>query len=294
MRQGCFGLILLALLLAGCSDSPLPGGSRIAENVYWRLNMLGDGERTPTDSDSVYVRVRMAAPGAAPGSWYSTEKWYPMGDGRRTSTYFGQLRQGDSATVLLRSSRAPWVELGATLPPLVTDTNWVQMELSIREIRSLQESRELAQAALMARTEADEDRILADFLKTSELPWQKSMGIWYVLDTPAVNGPRVQSGQLVTMAYVASFLDNGKLFDEQTAEEGGLTFRLGDPDQVIKGLEVAAHLLPAKGGSGRFVIPSALAFGPKGSSSHIVPPWTPVLYAITVLPQSTVEAAKAY
>lgn len=292
MRQGCFGLILLALLLAGCSDSPLPGGSRIAENVYWRLNMLGDGERTPTDSDSVYVRVRMAAPGAAPGSWYSTEKWYPMGDGRRTSTYFGQLRQGDSATVLLRSSRAPWVELGATLPPLVTDTNWVQMELSIREIRSLQESRERARATLMARTEADEDRILADFLARSDLPWKQSMGIWYVLDTLAVKGPRVQSGQLVTMAYVASFLDNGKVFDEQTAKEGGLTFRLGDPGQVIKGLEAAAHLLPEKGGSGRFVIPSGLAFGPTGSSSEIVPPWTPVLYEITVLPPQAAQVPK--
>ncbi|MEO7082044.1 MAG: FKBP-type peptidyl-prolyl cis-trans isomerase [Flavobacteriales bacterium] len=292
MKQAWFGLILLALFLAGCSDPPLHGGSRIADNVYWRLNMLGDGERTPTDSDSVYVRVRIAAPGAAPGSWYSTEKWYPMGDERRTSTYFGRLRQGDSATVLLPSSKAPWLELGATVPSLVSDTNWVQMELSIREIRSLQDSRERARAALMARTEADEDRILAEFFAASELPWKQSMGIWYVLDTLAVRGPRVQSGQLVTMAYVASFLDNGKVFDEQPVKDGGLTFRLGDPGQVIKGLEAAAHLLPEKGGSGRFVIPSALAFGPRGSSSEIVAPWTPVQYEITVLPPSTDQVSK--
>ncbi len=292
MRRGWFGLIMLALIAAACNDSPLDGGSRMAEDVYWRLNLLGDGERTPTDSDSVHVRVRMAAPGASPGSWFSTEQWYPMGEGRRTSAYFGRLRQGDSASVLLRSSNAPWAELGASVPPMISDTNWVQMELSIKEIRSLKESRELAHAALMARTEADEERILNEFLARSEFPWKQSMGIWYVLDSTAGKGARIQSGQLVTMTYVASFLDNGDVFDEQSAKEGGLTFRLGDPDQVVKGLEAAAHLLPVTGGSGRFIIPSELAFGSNGSSSHIVPPWTPVLYEITVLPQSSAEAQK--
>jgi FKBP-type peptidyl-prolyl cis-trans isomerase len=186
--------------------------------------------------------------------------------------------------VLLPAARTPWTGLGATATPAM-DTGWVQMELSLRGMRSLQQSREQARAALMARTPADEERITADFLAAHTGPWKEALGLRYILDSLADQSPRVQSGDLVTIVYTASFLDNGKVFDELDPADGGLTFRLGDPDQVIKGLEAAVHLLPADGGSGLFLIPSSLAFGPQGSSSGIVPPWTPVLYSVTVVPQ---------
>jgi FKBP-type peptidyl-prolyl cis-trans isomerase len=270
-------------VLAGCSRSPLPGGTEIQDGVYWRLNMLGEGERLPTDSDSVQVRVRVARPGAAPGSLYSTERWYAMAAAGGAEPLFGRMRQGDSATVLMRGSRAPWEALGTGHTALGLDTGWVQLEFSMRAVRSPQQSRALARAALLARNEADEGRILDDFFAKSKVHWDSTMGLWYKLDSPAVAGPRIQSGDLVTLAYTASFLDNGRVFDRRSAQDGGLTFRLGDPDQVIKGLEIAAHLLPRQGSGGRFILPAELAFGPLGSSSGIVPPWTPVQYEIQVL-----------
>jgi FKBP-type peptidyl-prolyl cis-trans isomerase len=287
MIRACFGSLLILALLAGCDRSPLRGGSKIAEDVYWRLNALGDGERTPTDSDSVLVRVRVARPGAFAGSVYSTERWYGMGGEKGTSKYFARLREGDSATVMLLSGATPWKDLGATSPGSGKDTGWVTMELSMLKLRSMAGSRELQRAVLMARTGSDEQRILADFFSGSNAEWKQALGVYYVLDSTNEAGPRIQSGQLVTLAYTASFLDNGRVFDE---EEDGLTFRLGDPDQVIKGLEAAAHLLPRNGGKGRFVISSNLAFGPKGSTSGIVPPWTPLLYEVRVV---TVELSAA-
>ena len=287
MIRACLGSLLLLALLAGCDRSPLRGGSRIGEDAYWRLNMLGDGERTPTDSDSVLVRVRLAKPAGSAGSLYSTERWYGMGGQKGTSKYFARLRQGDSATVMLLSSATPWKDLGAAAPPAEKDTGWVIMELSMQDLRSMAESRELQRAVLMARTESDEQRILSDFFSRSTAEWKQALGVYYVLDPANSAGPRVQSGELVSLAYTASFLDDGKVFDE---ERDGLTFRLGDPDQVIKGLEAAAHLLSRKGGKGLFIIPSELAFGPRGSTSGIVPPWTPLLYEITVLPPSPHQA----
>jgi len=271
-------------MLMACERAPLKGGSRIAEGVYWRLNTLGEGARTPTDSDSVLVRVRMARPSAPAGSLFSTERWYPMGKNRTSASYFGKLRQGDSATVLLRSPLVPWAELGAVPPAAARDTGWVQLELSLRQLRSMQESRDRARALLMARTQADEERMLKEFFAKDRRAWKQAMGIWYVLDPKVDQGPRVQSGERVTLVYTASFLDNGRVFDDQGGKDAGLTFRLGDPGQVIQGLEAAAHLLPAQGGGGWFVIPAELAFGPKGSSAGIVPPWTPVLYRVETVP----------
>lgn len=283
MRKLWTVLALAAVLLLACGRTPLEGGTRIADDVYWRLNMLGDGEQPPAMVDSVRVCVRVARPGASPGSVFSTERWYGMGDNLGTTFFFKRLCQGDSATVLMRSPRVPWTALGATAPALAADTGWMQMELSMLEIRTPEQSRELIRAALMARTQADEERILHEFFERDTLPWKQSMGVWYRLDSLAEKGPRIQSGDVVTFLYTASFLDNGKVFDEQTERDGGLTFRLGDPGQVIKGLEVAAHLLPAAGGGGTFVIPAELAFGARGSSSGIIPPWTPVMYRVTAV-----------
>ena len=284
MIRACLGSLLFLALLSGCDRSPLRGGSKIADDVYWRLNMLGDGERTPTDSDSVQVRVRITGPGSPPVTLYSAERWYGMGGAKGTSKYFARLRQGDNATVMLPSASAPWKDIGATLPIAGTDTGWVTMDLTMLDLRSLGEYREMQRTILMARTRSDEERILTDFFSGSKVQWKQALGVYYVLDSSIQRGgPRVQSGELVTLSYTASFLDNGSVFDQQ---KEGLLFRLGDPDQVIKGLEAAAHLLPRKGGSGRFIIPSELAFGPQGSSSGIVPPWTPVLYEVRVLPST--------
>lgn len=283
MSTHAIGILAGVLLLAACEEAPLEGGSRIAPEVYWRLHVLGEDEARPAATDSVLLRVRIARPGAPPGTLFSTERWYAMGSAPASALHAERMSAGDSATLLLPARRLPWAALGATAPPLGSDTGWAQVEIALREVRSLQQSRERARALLMARTQADEERILDAFFRTEPHPWRKSMGIWYQLDS-LPQGPQVQSGDVVLLAYTASFLDDGRVFDDQSVPEGGLLFRLGDPGQVIKGLEAAVRLLPRAGGSGRFIIPSELAFGPTGSSSGIVPPWTPVCYAVTVLP----------
>ena len=292
MKNGALVAIAVCLLVAW-GPSPLPGGSRMGDGVYWRLNALGDGERFPSDSDSVMVRVRMAFPGTAPGSLFSTERWYGMAGAPHAADYFSKLHSGDSATIMMHASKLPWTELGATRPASAKDTSWVEMELSMRAMRSLEQSLIVQEALLQARTQLDEDSILGVYLADTAQQWRKAYGLWYSLPPEAKHGARVSYGEIVTIAYTASFLDNGKEFDKEPAANGGLTFRLGDPGQVVKGLEIATSLLPRNGGSGRFILPSDLAFGPTGSSSGIVPPWTPVLYELSVLPAKAESAQTA-
>ncbi len=275
--------LLFAVLLLACDRPPMPGASRIAKDTYWRLHTLGEEELKPAPEDSVLVRVRIARPGEMPGSLFSTERWYAM-KAAGTSFFFGRLCPGDSASVWLPATGVPWQALG--VPPEMDTVNAgpVQMELALLQVRTPAGSAQLMQQALMARNESDEQRILSSFFGKDEWPWKQAMGIWYRLEADP-GGPKVQSGETVTLIWTARFLDSGVIFDEQTEKEGGLTFRLGDPGQVIMGLEAACHLLPARGGTGEFIIPSSLAFGPRGSSSGIVPPWTPVLYRVQVLPQ---------
>ena len=273
---------LATLLLIACDRSPFPGFKPIDDEVHFKLRMLGDGERLPTDSDSVLVRVRMALHGEAPGSLFSTEQWYgdigtvlPPGSAQAISFH-----EGDSVSLIANAGRVPWEAIDrATVS--VADSLYVDMELSLHALRSRAESRALAEELRMSRTAADEDSTLAHYFAVSTEKWQHFMGVSFLPDARNPKTPRLQSGQVVTIEYTASFLENGRLFDDTYSTRQPLTFRLGDPGQVIKGLEIAVHLLP-KGGKGRFIFPSALAFGTEGSSSRIVPPWTPVLYEVEV------------
>ena len=271
-----------ALLLVACDHSPFPGFKPINDEVHFKLRMLGDGERLPTDSDSVLVRVRMALHGDAPGSLFSTEQWYgdidavlPSGSARVID-----LHEGDSVSLVAKAGRIPWAAIDTSQGP-TEDSLWIDMELSLHALRSRAESRQLAEAVRMARTAADEDSTLARYFATATGTWDRFMGVSYQLDRMNPKVPKIQSGQVVTIAYTARFLEDGRLFDDTYTTEQPLTFRLGDPGQVIKGLEIAVHLL-TKGGKGRFIIPSGLAFGAEGSSSRIVPPWTPVLFEVEV------------
>ncbi len=292
MRGVCAIGILAALLLAACGRSPFPDFKPIDDEVHFKLRMLGDGERLPTDSDSVLVRLRMAHHGEAPGSYFSTERWYgsidpllPEGSAKAI-----RFHEGDSVSLVAMAARVPWTTIGAERGG-ITDTAWMDLELSLFALRSPAESRRSAEAARMARTAADEDSTLSRFLTGDAGQWQRYMGVYYQLDRMNPKRPEVASGQTVTIAYSARFLDDGRVFDDTHAAGQPLTFRLGDQGQVVKGLEIAVHLLPKKG-KGRFILPSGLAFGASGSSSGIVPPWTPVLYEVEVMEVTGLAAHK--
>jgi FKBP-type peptidyl-prolyl cis-trans isomerase len=272
--------VLCCLAVAGCSSGPFAGYKVISPDAHFKLRMLGDGMRLPTDSDSIFVRLRLARSGDAPGSLYSSERWIASLGNLLPPAAVKAIRmhEGDSVSVIAKGNTLPWASIGTAQKPSL-DTTWISIELSLHAIRSHEESRRLVHERLMARTASDEVDILARYFADTTQKWKEFMGVRYQLDPKNPKKPVIQSGQLVAMHYTAQFLDTGVQFDDTHRGSSPLTFRLGDPDQVVKGLEIAAHVLPP-GGKGRFVIPSEFAFGAEGSAGGIVPPFTPVLYTI--------------
>lgn len=286
MFRASAALLCLGILLSSCDRSTFPGFKPVNEDVHFKLRMLGDGERLPTDSDSALVRVRMAHHGDAPGSLFSTERWFSSVEEVLPAGCASAIRfhEGDSVSMIAAARSLPWSAIGMERGSL-PDSAWVDLEFSLFELRSRAQSRALAEQQRLARTPADEDSTLARFFAAEQNEWPHFMGVFHQLDPHNPQRPKIQSGQVITISYTGRFLDTGRIFDDTHASGQPLTFRLGDPDQVVKGLEIAAHLLPNKG-RGRFILPSALAFGPAGSSSGIVPPWTPVLYEVEVIDAS--------
>lgn len=93
-------------------------------------------------------------------------------------------------------------------------------------------------------------------------------------------GDKVELDKNVTIKYRASFI-NGIEFDN-TYFFQNFEYKYGTPNQVIAGLEIALSEMKNKE-KAKIIIPSQLAFGDKGSSTGIVPPFTTVVYDLEII-----------
>ena len=106
---------------------------------------------------------------------------------------------------------------------------------------------------------AEDDKIILQYLSDNSITATKaSSGLYYVIDTQGT-GASCHSSSDVKVAYKGYFT-NGEVFDESSAS--GITFNL---QQVIEGWTLGIPYFK-EGGSGKLFLPSALAYGKKGTS----------------------------
>jgi FKBP-type peptidyl-prolyl cis-trans isomerase FkpA len=103
-----------------------------------------------------------------------------------------------------------------------------------------------------------------------------SAGVYWVQNpSPWSPPPKFKELDRLMVNYEGYFL-SGRMF-EKSIRDFELIY--GIPDQMVKGLNYVMGQLN-EGQTAKIILPSALAFGEKGSSNGTVPPFTPVLYII--------------
>lgn len=279
LRPGLLLVVILATI--GCGDGKYPGFKEAASGIWFKLHTLGEGTVAPITGDSVLMRMRIALAGQPPGSLYSSERYFLV-DRARTfdAAMLTRMNEGDSVSIKVVTSAFPWRQWigGIVQPP--ADTAMLCVEIGLLDIMDMVEQKAARHYVASAGTDSIEQAILLPYMDSASWTrWGSSM-LFYRTNGPGADTMSIRTGDLVTVRLRGRFMD-GHVFDEGAAHTP-ITFVLGDPDQVIKGVEVAVHLLH-RGSSGEFIIPSSMAFGPDGSSSGIVPAWTPVRYTVEVV-----------
>ena len=102
-------------------------------------------------------------------------------------------------------------------------------------------------------------------------------GIYYLIETPGEGEAAPDKGSLVTAHYHGTLLD-GTVFDSSIDKGQPFQFSLGG---VIPGWQESIPMLK-KGGKGKFLIPSGLAYGARGAGGRI-PPNTPLAFDIELI-----------
>ena len=272
----------LVVMLVACGRGAYPGFKEVAPGLYFRLLGLGSSDTGLAADDSVLLRLRASTVGGDAGSLFSTERWYAIGDLRQGAwtPALDRTHAGDSVSIILQADGLPWKVLspeGRVDPP---DTLMVQVEMALMEVMTASQQRSRADARRALDPEGAERRELAAFLAASSEAWTRwgTSDLHYSLGPMHGDTARVRAGDRVSIAYVGSRLDGGEPFDESDRHGQPFTFRFGDPDQVLPGIEVAVSLL-RPGQRGRFVLPSSMAFGGKGVP-QVLRPHEPVLYSV--------------
>lgn len=150
----------------------------------------------------------------------------------------------------------------------------VKINLKVKRIYSREEFKNLGQNLALKETSQIENY----FMSAQQYEKSKdSLGFFWIKKPPASILPFIKSGDLISITYSGSFL-NGRVIDSSPPN---FKITYGTPDQILKGLNYVISRLKL-GQNAKIILPSRLAFGEKGSSNFLIPPYTPLVYTIRI------------
>lgn len=280
-------IIVIAVLFAMQSCSwfqKYPGYSKTKTGIYYKLIKIGEKVAPPKVSDFVTVDLK-----------YITQNDSVFFTGMRTfqltkpefkgaiDECFLMLSTGDSATFIIDAQQFFEQTIQAKLPHFIRAGEPMKVAMRMDEIRT-QQQYEKDKTEFLKWIEdfgEYEKLILARFIKSEKIDITPTESGMYFITTCQGTGKPVEAGDLVTVNYEGKFL-NGKFFDSTHKRKQPFEFVYGTEMQVIPGLEEAIGRM-REGEKAVVILPSDLAWGEKGSSTGIIPPFTSVIYEVELV-----------
>lgn len=274
---------IFVLCLFSCENEKFQGYSVTENGLYYKLHFIGIQEVYPkvgdlltvdvifkTETDSIIHQSAKKIVLSLPPYQGSIE------DGLLT------LSIGDSASFKLLADSFYIKGLGIALPHGIASGSYLTAGIKMVDIKPKTEDYVMNKWLIdeCEYKDMDELSMLSAYLKENNIHVEPTPSGLYFIKETETSGRIPQRGHGVKINYSGSFLD-GRIFDS-TIERGAFEFGLGVKDQVIPAIEQALYMM-REGEKAKIIVPSFLAFGEKGSSSGIVPAYTPVVYEVELL-----------
>lgn len=280
MLKRCLIYITLLLLVVSCMEQePYPGYSPFEEFFFKRLTFGDDDNPAFTEAhvtDFLLEYCSYYNPEARCNTDTVFQFHSQQTEDHLVTRFLHDKIEKDSVHLLL-----PWKSVKASFLPVThcdfEDTTLVEVRIKLEKMYSEKEFFAY-QRAIAEDLEMEEMERLAKYLKSNNINKSRyKEGIYYI-PLKDGRGQYATDGSELTIHYKGFFLDS-TLFDSTYEDDSPLIFNFGDPDQVIRGFEIALAGM-RRGDKARVIIPSHLAFGEKGSSTGLVPPFTTVMYEL--------------
>jgi FKBP-type peptidyl-prolyl cis-trans isomerase len=194
------------------------------------------------------------------------------------------LQCGDHVSFILPFYEIKNAYISAYADTTIYDLN-EQIELRIKLLRTFK-NKEYADYLMQAaqQGEMDESDAIGLLLMNDPLRvFHQQHGKCYINLLHDESGDSILTGRDITIRY-NTFLLNGEQLDDTTE----MVFDFGRPGQIVGGLQYGLSFLQ-EGDEAEIYLPSFLAFGENGGSSHVVPAHTPVYFRVKVVDVKTEE-----
>ena len=259
----CSLFILLYVLFSSCGSSPYPGYRKVSDRSYLKLISFSGSERKIKMGD--VIQFDLVIEDSAGSMIFYGRDTMTIRD-KVMQDHLLELSDGDSAIFVERRS-STWTghepKAHIKIVKVQTREEYLAEQKHIAEVGDVEESK-------VRNAYLDEIR------KKGEQPEEAENGL-YVVKLEKGNGDSVKAGNIIVISYKGFFTD-GRQFD---ATREPLEFVYGTEMQVLEGMHKALARM-REGDKSKIIIPSHFAYGEKGSTTGIVPPFTTLVYEVKV------------
>ncbi len=274
-------ITLFLVLFSACKKQEIFPGYREINGNYYALVGVGDKMVKPHINDLIvadlkYMTLHDSVFFSGVRKFKLTIPDYPGS----IDEMFIRFSQGDSALMIVDTKRFFEKDLQIDVPEFLKSQRFFKIQCRIVKVESRKQYLEEKTRFLswLVGQKQFEKANLEIFLNMLT-KYEKKKDL-YKVDLINGEGDFVKVGDTLVVNYEGHFLD-GKMFDSTWKRNQPFEFVYGTEMQVIQGLEIALRTMKEKERA-LFVMPSEMAFGEKGSSTRIVPPYTPVVFEVEI------------
>lgn len=279
-------LVVLSLIfISSCSwFKPYPEYSKTKTGIFYRLHKIGEDVSPPVPSNYITAEIQYAT--TSDSVFFKGHRTFQLTEPEFKGSIdecFLMLSKGDSASFIIDAENFFTQTLQTKLPHFMQPGDKIKVDLRIDEIRTAEQYAEDKEEFLKWIEDFGEyeKMILSRFMEEEKISVEPTESGMYFISIMQGTGKPVEPGDLVTVNYDGKFL-NGKFFDSTTKRKQPFEFVYGSEMQVIPGLEEAIGRM-REGEKAVVILPSELAWGEKGSSTGIIPPFTSVIYEVELI-----------
>lgn len=284
-----------AFILSACNDSKFEGFTKAENGLHYKFFNHDENGTTVQEGDNIYISYLItnqkndsviinSKDASRDGSGY-------VNFGFKKSSFQGSfedgmkmMAKGDSAAFIVSADSFFLKSNGMNeLPKGINPGDFLKAIFKIKdiipakEVEAKQKEEMAKQEAMMKEFEAKEkpamDKYIADNKITAK---PTATGLIYI-ETKKGSGPNPNVTDMVTVHYTGKLLD-GTVFDSSVERGQPAEFAL---NQVIPGWTEGLQLMK-KGGKAQLLIPSSIAYGPRGAGERI-PPYSPLLFEVELI-----------
>ena len=276
-------VILTAAFASSAFSQNFPGFSKTKTGLYYKIFKTGKDTITPRTGD--FVIFDMIYHGKSNGKdsvFFDSRKGQnptPVKFFLPRPGFSGDLNEGipllakgDSGVFIVNADSLIFKTFRMTKRPTGIDSNeYFYFNLNLISFQT-------PESMIFA-----EETAIKKFVEDNKITVKpNSMGL-YIIETQVGTGMKIDSGSQVKMNYKVSLLDGKELFSTFERPEA-VKFEYGKKIDT-PGFEYAVSTL-RKGSKARFIVPSTLAFGRRGSG-NIVGPYTTLVYDVDIVDVKT-------